>query len=89
MEMPVALVIGLAGQLELLVLLVHLDVAAAGDTAGAHAARNDGRVGGHAAADGQDALSGLHALDVLGRGLQTDEHDLLAAAPPTPWRPQR
>ena len=31
-------------------------VAAAGDAAGAHAAGNDGRVGGHAAADGQDAL---------------------------------
>jgi len=79
---PVALVVDLAGELELLVLLIHLDVAAAGDAALAHAARHDGRVGGHAAADGQDALRGLHALNVLGRGLETDEHDLLAALLP-------
>ena len=79
---PIALVVDLAGELELLVLLVHLDVAAAGDAALAHAARHDGRVGGHAAADGQDALRGLHALNVLGRGLETDEHDLLAALLP-------
>ena len=52
-------------------------VAAAGDAAGAHAAGNDGRVAGHAAADGQDALRDLHAHDVLGAGLQTDQNDLL------------
>ena len=72
----------LAAEREALVLLVHVDVAAAGDTAGAHAARDDGSVRGHAAADGQDALRGLHAGDVLGRGLQTDENDLLAAILP-------
>ena len=37
---------------------------------------------GHAAANGEDALSGLHALDVLGRGLQTDQDHLLAALSP-------
>ena len=37
---------------------------------------------GHAAADGQDALSGLHAGDVLGRGLQTDQNHLLAGSLP-------
>ena len=35
---------------------------------------------GHAAADGQDALGDLHADDVLGRGLQTDQDDLLHLA---------
>ncbi len=40
-----------------LAIFVHVDVAAAGDAAGAHAAGNNGRVGGHAAADGQDALA--------------------------------
>jgi len=35
-------------------------------------------VGGHAAADGEDALGGLHALDVLGRGLKTHQDHLLA-----------
>ena len=63
---------------ELLVLLVHLDVAATGDAAGAHAARDDCRVGGHAAADGEDTLCIVHALDVLGRGLQSDQDDFLA-----------
>ena len=79
---PVALVIGLTGQGELLVLLVHDDGAAAGDAALAHAAGHNGGVRGHAAANGQDALSGLHALDILGRGLQTDQDHLLAPGSP-------
>ena len=33
---------------------------------------------GHTAADSQDTLSRLHAGDVLGRGLKTNENDLLA-----------
>ena len=78
----IAFVERLAAEGELLVRLVHGDVAAAGDAAGAHAAGNDRRVGGHAAADGEDALGGLHAGDVLGRGLKTDENDLLAALLP-------
>ncbi len=78
----VALVEGLAGQRELLVFLVHDDVAAAGNAALAHAAGHHGRVGGHAAADGEDALRGLHAGDVLGRGLQTDQDHLLAPGLP-------
>ena len=72
----------LAGQGELLVLIVHHDVAAAGHAAGAHAAGHHGGVRGHAAADGQDALGDLHALDVLGRGLQADQDDLLAPLVP-------
>ena len=51
---------------------VHDDGAAAGDAALAHAAGHNGGVRGHAAADGEDALGGDHALDVLGAGLQTD-----------------
>ena len=55
-------------------------VAAAGDAAGAHAAGDNSSVAGHAAADGQDALRDLHAHDVLGAGLQTDQDDLLQAS---------
>ena len=58
--------------------LVIVQLAAAGDAAGAHAAGNNGRVRGHAAADGQDALRRRHALDVFRRGLQTNQNDLLA-----------
>ena len=79
---PVALFVGLAGEDELLVFLVHLDVAAARDTTLAHAPGHHGGVGGHAAANGQDALGGLHALDVLGRGLQTHQDHLLAPLSP-------
>ena len=75
---PVALDEGLAGEDELLVLLIHGDLGAAGDAAGAHAAGDDRRVRGHAAADGQDALRGLHALDIFGRGLQANQNNLLA-----------
>ena len=79
---PVALVEGLAGELELLVLLIHHDGGAAGHAAGAHAAGHDGGVRGHAAADGEDALGSLHALDILGRGLQADQDHLLAPGGP-------
>ena len=79
---PVALVVGLACQGKLLVGLVHVDGAAAGYAALTHAAGHNSRVGGHTAADGQDALSGLHALDVLGRGLQTNQNHLLAPGSP-------
>ena len=60
MEMKSPSWIGLAGKRELLVLFVHLDVAAAGNAAGTHSACNNGRVGGHTAADGQDTLRSLH-----------------------------
>ena len=76
---PVALAEGLAVQGELLVLLVHRDLLAAGDAAGAHAAGDDGRVAGHAAADGENALRRGHALDILGAGLETDQNDLFLA----------
>ena len=75
---PVSLFVGLSAELKLLVGFVHLDRAAAGDAARAHAARDDSRVGGHTAADGQDALRVVHAFDVFRAGLQTDENDLVA-----------
>ena len=71
---------GLAGEGELLVSLVHNDLGAAGYAAGTHAAGNNGSVRGHTAANGQDALSGLHAFDIFGRSLKTDENYLLASA---------
>ena len=78
----VALVVDLACQLELLVLLVHLYLAAAGDAALAHAAGDNCRVAGHTAANGQDALCSLHALDILGAGLETNQNDLFLALVP-------
>ena len=58
--------------------VVDLEIAAAGHAALAPAARDDGGVGGHAAAGGEDALGGEHALDVLGAGLDAHEDDVLA-----------
>ena len=77
---PVALTVGLAAQGELLLIIVYVDLAAAGNAAGAHAAGYCGGVAGHTAAHGQDALCNHHALDVLGGGLQTNEDDLLHGA---------
>jgi hypothetical protein len=59
---------------------VDVDVARAGDAALAPAARDDGRVAGHAAGAGEDAGGRVHALDVLGAGLLADEDDALAGA---------
>ena len=46
--------------------VVDADRAGAGDAGLAHAARHHRGVGGHAAAGGEDALGGVHAVDVLG-----------------------
>ena len=77
---PVAFMEGVAVDREDLGVVIDHDfvvVAAAGNAAGAHAAGDDGSVAGHAAAYGQDALRNLHADDVFGAGLKTDEHNLL------------
>ena len=74
----VAFLIQLALEGELFVFLVHLDVAAAGDAARTHAARNDRRVRGLTAAHRKDTLRELHALDIFGGRFETDENDLLA-----------
>jgi len=62
--------------------VVDEELAAAGDAHPAHLAGHEGGVGGHAAAGGQDALRGAHALDVLGRSLDTGQDDLLAPLGP-------
>ena len=52
----IALGVGLACESEALVLLVHLDVSAAGNAAGSHSACNDCRMGGLTAANSEDTL---------------------------------
>ena len=74
----VALVDCVAAECEVLLILVHIHVTAAGDAAGAHASCDNGCMGGHAASHGQDALCGVHAVDVLRRGLLTDHDDSCA-----------
>ena len=79
----VALVEGLASQLELLVLFVHLDVAAAGYTAGTHTTCNNGSVRSHTATNSQDTLRCLHTGDIFRRGLQTNQDNLFALSVPS------
>ena len=57
---------------------VHFDVAATGNTAGAHSAGDNRRVGGLTAANGKDTLRVFHTFDVFGRGFKTYEDDFLA-----------
>jgi hypothetical protein len=78
----VALVVGLTGELELLVLFIHGDSGATGNTAGAHATRNNSCVGGHTAANGEDTLCSLHAFDILRRGFKANEDNLFALLVP-------
>ncbi len=79
----VALVVGLTCQLELLVILVHLDVAAAGYTASTHTTSNYGSVRCHTATYCQDTLSSLHTCDILGGCLKSYENYLLATLCPS------
>ena len=55
---------------------------AAGHARLADLAGDDRGVDGRAAARGEDALGDGHAVEVVGRGLDPDEDDLLAAADP-------
>ena len=59
-------------------LRVDREVLAAGDARFAHAARDHGRVGGHAAVRGQDPGRLDQAVDVVRRRLPADEDHLLA-----------
>ena len=52
------------------------------DAGPAHAAGDDGGVAGHAAARGQYALGRVHAVNVLGAGLDPDQDHLLAGRRP-------
>ena len=58
--------------------VIDADGAAAGDAGLAHAARDHGGVRGHAAAGGQDAFGGVHAVNVFRAGLDPDQDDLAA-----------
>ncbi|CAM5529829.1 hypothetical protein SNARM312S_07686 [Streptomyces narbonensis] len=61
---------------------VDLELLGAADTGLAHAAGDDGGVRGLAAARGEDALGGDHAVQVVRVGLASDQDDLLAGAGP-------
>ncbi len=58
--------------------VVDAQRAGAGNAGLAHAARHDGGVAGHAAARGEDAFRRMHAVDVLGAGLDAHQDHLLA-----------
>jgi len=78
----IAFMVAFAAELEILLVGAHLDFSATRHAAGSHAAGNDGRMGRHPAADGQDTLRDSHAFDVFGRGFQPDKDDLFAALGP-------
>ena len=79
---PITLVIGASGQGKRLVLFVHRNLPAAGDTAGAHAPGYHSGVAGHTAAHREDTLGSGHALNVLRAGLQADQDHLFAPGCP-------
>ena len=78
----ISLVELLAAQGELLVLFIHIDVAAAGYAALAHTAGYHCCVAGHTAANRQDTLCTLHSGDILRRCLQTNQDHLVALLSP-------
>ena len=61
---------------------VHVELRRARHARLADLPRDDGRVRGRPAFRGQDALGDGHAGEVVGRGLLSDEDDLLAALGP-------
>ena len=69
----ISLAYGMSAKLEELLLLVDSHITAAGDAAGSHSAGNNRCVRGHSSAHGQNALCGMHAVDVLRRGLLTNK----------------
>ena len=58
--------------------VIDANGAAAGDAGLAHAARDHGGVRGHAAAGGQNAFGGVHAVNVFRAGLDPHQDDLAA-----------
>jgi hypothetical protein len=65
-----------------LALVVDGEAAGAGYAGPAHAPGDDGGVAGHAASGGEDALGGVHPVDVFGTGLGADQDHLVAALGP-------
>ena len=61
--------------------IVDADGAGARHAGLAHAARHDGGMGGHAAAGGEDAFGGMHAVDILGGRLDPHQDDGAALRP--------
>ncbi len=84
----VALLECLAAGGERLLGVVDADRADAGDAGLAHAARDDRRVARHAAAGRDDAFGSVHAVNVLGRGLDAHQDGLSAGLLAAP-RPRR
>ena len=76
MVSPARTVLAAGGQR--LGVVVDRNPAGARDAGPAHAARHHGGVAGHPAARGQDAAGGVHAVDVLGAGLDAHQDDRLA-----------
>ena len=74
----VAFAVGLAGDGDGLLVVIHLQGGGAADADLAHLAGDEGGVRGHPAAGGEDALGGDHAAEILGGGLDADEQDFLA-----------
>ncbi len=72
---PVSLMEDPAFDAQFLARLVDEAIARAGDAALAHAARDDGRMRGHAAARGENARRDFHARDVLRRGFAAHQND--------------
>ena len=56
--------------------IIDADRAGAGDAGLAHAARHHRGMGCHAAAGGENAFRGMHAVDVFGAGLDPHQDDL-------------
>ena len=63
-------------------LRVHLQLFGAADGCLAHAASNDRGMAGLAAAAGEDAAGGDHAVEIIGVGLAAHQDDVLARARP-------
>ena len=71
----ITFMIGFSAKSEEFCLFINYNVAAAGNAGGSHTSRHNSRVGGHAAAYGQNAFCRMHAFDILRRGLQSDQND--------------
>ena len=78
----ITLLDGLSAECELLVLLIHHDITAAGYAALTHTTGNNGCMAGHTATNGQDTLGRLHTCDILWGSLETNKDDLLATCVP-------
>ena len=68
--------------------VIDANGAAAGDAGLAHAARDHGGVRGHAAAGGENAFGGVHAVNVFRAGLDPHQNDV-AAVGLQAWRLRR